>query len=296
MIGWLLVILISTPCAILALSHRSKYSSLQIKLATVTDERRKQELEFTAMEKQLQEAHKDEVPDEERHRLVLREDLINRRYTQLQERVQRESHREVLRKYGPGPHRVQFDVTIPTDGEYDFNRVDSFVVEMARIELMPHSVHFFLEQVTHRLWDGCTFILNAHHILQAGPHTKDQDLDKRPNFVTLDLDKLSFQEFSPLVQHEQYTLGFAGRPAGPDFYINKIDNSETHGPWGQAHHVLGEEADPCFGRVILGMEVLTRIFALEGKGSHGILTNRVVIKQAKYIAELDQAQGQQAVA
>jgi hypothetical protein len=57
----------------------------------------------------------------------------------------------------------------------------------------------------------------------------------------------------------RYTVGFAGRPGGPDFYINKVDNSINHGPGGQSHHDLHEEADPCFGKVVGGIELMDEI-------------------------------------
>ena len=62
------------------------------------------------------------------------------------------------------------------------------------------------------------------------------------------MDKVAFQEYSPEYPHVQWTVGLAGRPGGPDFYISKVDNSANHGPGGQSHHDLHEEADPCFGK------------------------------------------------
>ena len=75
-------------------------------------------------------------------------------------------------------------------------------------------------------------------------------------FENARLDKMPFQEYNKGFPHDQYTMGFAGRPGGPDFYINKIDNSVNHGPGGQSHHDLHEEADPCFAKLVGGMEIL----------------------------------------
>jgi len=55
------------------------------------------------------------------------------------------------------------------------------------------------------------------------------------NFTTGGIDKLSFREYSTQYPHTQWTVGLAGRPSGPDFYINKIDNTIRHGPGGQMH-------------------------------------------------------------
>merc|ERR1712129_499301 len=166
-------------------------------------------------------------------------------------------------------------------GKEDELPTESFTIELASVETMPHSIHFFLEQVYHELWDGATFALNAPHIFQAGPHTMTKDTNLLPKFQENELERLSFQEYHNSWSHEKYTLGYAGRPAGPDFYINKIDNSVAHGPGGQAHHTLKEEADPCFGKISDGFDVVDKMFDLPGIGRHGILEKRVYIKSAK---------------
>jgi hypothetical protein len=55
-------------------------------------------------------------------------------------------------------------------------------------------------------------------------------------------------------------MGFTGRPGGPDFYINKMDNTEAHGPGGQHQHSLEEFADACFAKIIDGYETLELIY------------------------------------
>ena len=67
--------------------------------------------------------------------------------------------------------------------------------------------------------------------------------------------KLLYQEYSPQYKHEPWTIGYAGRPAGPDFYINMKDNTNEHGPGPDKH----SEADPCFGKIVEGFDVLERI-------------------------------------
>jgi cyclophilin family peptidyl-prolyl cis-trans isomerase len=140
---------------------------------------------------------------------------------------------------------------------------------MAPLEVMPHAVHLFLEQVSHKLWDDGWFYLNGPHVLQAGPQAPDDEeheealldgADERmlalKPFRNLQLDSLAFPEYSDSFPHLPWTLGFTGRPGGPDFYINKVDNTKTHGPGGQLHHDLAENADPCFAKVVHGMETL----------------------------------------
>jgi cyclophilin family peptidyl-prolyl cis-trans isomerase len=179
----------------------------------------------------------------------------------------------IIKRYGEPPYYVEFTVAIPIIHEHDHGDFDevikSFVVEMAPLDLMPHSVHLFLEQVAHRLWDNGWFYLNGPHVFQAGPQVPDDDeyedaiekgADERilalKPFRDVQLDTLAFPEYSDKFPHLPWTLGFTGRPGGPDFYINKVDNSKTHGPGGQTHHTLVEYADPCFGKIIDGMDAI----------------------------------------
>merc|ERR1712174_45972 len=110
----------------------------------------------------------------------------------LQERIQSDSYHEVLERFGKGPHQVKMDIFIP-GGEHG-----SFIVELAPIDTMPHSVHLFLEQVYHHLWDGCAFLMADKHRIQASPYRDlklmDRSLEKK--FHKLDLDTVSFQEYN----------------------------------------------------------------------------------------------------
>ena len=55
------------------------------------------------------------------------------------------------------------------DGEDTVNDDKSvFTIKLNPVDKMPHSVHLFLEQVHHKLWDGIPFMVNAGHILQTG--------------------------------------------------------------------------------------------------------------------------------
>lgn len=180
----------------------------------------------------------------------------------------------------------------------------SFVVELAPLDLVPHAVHLFLEQVEHGLLNGTYFYLNGPHILQAGPQLEEEDEfeyddvkafhehgakvnkdgdpvhvaaakslhvwssrsadeeaegdvfaqeDRRmKRYADLGLDKLAFPDYSHGFPHETWTLGYTGRPGGPDWYINKVDNTKGHGPGGQHQHALEEQGDSCFGRVEAG--------------------------------------------
>jgi len=155
-----------------------------------------------------------------------------------------------------------------------------FIAEMAPLSLVPHAVHLFLQQVYHGLWDHTFIYLNGPHVAQWGPQqfyedgsatadgNDDRALALKP-FRDMRLDTLAFPEYSPEFPHVPWTLGFTGRPGGPDVYINKVDNTVAHGPGGQYQHDIEEQADPCFARIVEGKESLEKVFHLPvyGDGS-----------------------------
>jgi hypothetical protein len=155
---------------------------------------------------------------------------------------------------------------------------------------MPHAVHLFLEQVEHHLWDGCAFVLNAGHVLQASPVAPNYmqlgtaHIDKISPFKHARLEKMGFSEFAPEYHHTQWTIGFAGRPSGPDWYINLDDNSVSHGPGMQEHHALTEDADPCFGKVIEGFNVIEEMKKQET--ANGVFLQYIHIKSATLLKEV----------
>jgi hypothetical protein len=121
----------------------------------------------------------------------------------LQNAMQRESNRAVIDKFGPGPHHVKLTLKLPGDAE----GMEHFVVvEMAPLDLMPHAVHLFLEQVAHKLWDNTVWYLNGPHVMQAGPqdYIGDSDIWALQRFEDKQLDKLAFPEYSPEYPHLPY--------------------------------------------------------------------------------------------
>lgn len=240
-----------------------------------------------------------------------REDALWDKIDLLIEKIGRDSKREALEWFGADLlyHRVpedeirfrvdfeveypKFDPHRPDDNPEIWTRVkETISIEMAPLKLMPIAINLFLQQVHHRLWEGCSFVINAMHILQAGPHLYRGEgkftanaYQLKGKFEKSRLDVMPYQEYAEEYPHAKYTVGFAGRPGGPDFYINKVDNSENHGPGGQTHHDLHEEADPCFGRVVAGFEVIddiNRIPVDREKGS--LLAASVTIVSGRVIA------------
>lgn len=151
-------------------------------------------------------------------------------------------------RFGPGPHYVEIDVAFdpefPKANDSD-GETGRFIIEMAPVEEMPHTVYWFLEQVNRTLYDGCSFHRNAGHVIQGGPvpnFLSPPEVHLNRRFVEAGFQSVLFQEYSPNFPHKKYTLGFAGRPGGPDFYISMMDNSKLHGPGGQTNYEDSSEA------------------------------------------------------
>ena len=142
---------------------------------------------------------------------------------------------------------------------------------MAPLDTVPHAVHLFLEQVAHGLWKHTYFYLNGPHVLQIGPQMveeeqeehegSDDEDDATQPFQKAALAHLSFPDYNSTFPHTTWTLGYTGRPGGPDFYINKVNNTESHGPGGQYQHAIQEQGDSCFGKVTSGQQHLAKVFS-----------------------------------
>ena len=80
-------------------------------------------------------------------------------------------------------------------------------------------------------------------------------------------------------------MGFAGRPAGPDFYISTQDNTINHGPGGQANYEDADEADPCFAKVVPGFEhVIDRMHKSEVQdGAFMAFKHNIAIRHMKIV-------------
>jgi Cyclophilin type peptidyl-prolyl cis-trans isomerase/CLD len=195
-----------------------------------------------------------------------RDSWIDQRHTALMEKIEilqnhirQQSRQLVLAKYGPGPHRVEFQVQLPSK-----NTISKFVVELAPLDLMPHSIEIFLGMVSAGAWDNTVFYhhVTHAHVLAAAP-VKFGTFEKKDHHLkALGYTGLSFPEYSNNWPHEEYTLGFSG--TGPNFYVNAMDNTDHHGPGGQNHHHLDGDADPCFGKIVWGKKVIQDMMPMKG--------------------------------
>jgi len=213
--------------------------------------------------------------------MTKRENALWARIDVLETRIGRGSMREATEWFGPGLHRVEMSLDYPQkqtnpDASTWTRARGAIVLEMASLDTMPHAVNHFLQQVHHRLWNSCEINSSANHIFSLGPSYRAEDEPADPATAVADgarthyehfrakgLDKVTYQEYNTEYPHEQWTVGLAGRPGGPDFYINKRNNTLIHGPGGQLNkHDLHNEADPCFGKIVEGLDILTELEAL----------------------------------
>lgn len=169
--------------------------------------------------------------------------------------------------FGPPPYTINVKLAV---GDVDLGHI---TLEMAHDE-MPYTSLFFLRQVEAQLWDDQKIIRNAGHVIQADPRGPPG----RKRFKELGLSSVAFQEYNEKFPHVKYTIGLAGRLGGPDWYISIIDNTRNHGPGGQGNYNLAAEADPAFGKVTSGFDVIEKIKKLPIKeGGFNALVKNVDI-------------------
>ena len=171
----------------------------------------------------------------------------NEQALQLTNRLQNELRKLFAMRFASesltNPILVEMLLTFPSSMP-DFaekGATGRIIIEMAPTALVPYSVYNFLEIV--RRFKSGAFHRNAGHVLQAmanlGPPASAFDRFTGGG-------SMAFQEYHPGFPHKKFTLGYAGRPGGPAFYVSTVDNSVNHGPASQGSKT---EADACFGRL-----------------------------------------------
>ena len=166
------------------------------------------------------------------------------------------------REYGEGPYYVDMELVFPKSMP-DFDR-GVVTIELAPIALVPYVVYYFLEIVKH--FRSGVFHRNAGHVLQSMVRLEGHQ--ERG---------LAWQEYDPHFPHQIYTLGYAGRPGGPAFYVSTVDNTMNHGPASQGSKT---EADGCFGKIVDGVSVVKQMMKQPGRSK----PNGFISDKANFIA------------
>jgi hypothetical protein len=146
--------------------------------------------------------------------------------------------------YLNGPHILQAGPQLEEeDPEYEYDHTKKFDSDFKITNLDGDLLHV-----------AAAKSLKAYSAAASGDEEDDYATEDRrmTKFAQLGLDKLAFPDYSHDFPHQPWTLGYTGRPGGPDWYINKVDNTKGHGPGGQHQHALSEQGDSCFGRVVQG--------------------------------------------
>ena len=157
---------------------------------------------------------------------------------------------------------LQFQSSMP-----DFEENGAYgtiMLELAPSRLQPHSIYTFMEVCNK--FKKSAFHRRASHVLQA--------------FVRgHGVQHLAFQEYSPEYPHKEGTVGYAGRPSGPEWYVSIQDNSRAHGP-GTQQKYNPHEADSCFGKVIQGYDdAVQRVRKMPGDGFINDNLKHILIKR-----------------
>mmetsp|Transcript_46582 Transcript_46582/g.97886 ORF Transcript_46582/g.97886 Transcript_46582/m.97886 type:complete len:581 (+) Transcript_46582:163-1905(+) len=263
-----------------ALANEKQASeNLAAKLALALKE--KEELEHTIGV--LREEGVGHLMEMERISRELEEDreLWQMKAKNIMNKISFRNRKEVLERYGPGPYHVKFTLefhTAPT--------TETILLALAPLDMMPHTIHTFLQIIEKNIYIGGTFILMREHILVGGP-VDSHDLnsnraleERMVNEGYFPEGALLYTEYTPEYPHVENTLGFNVH-GGPIFYFNLKDNTEPHGA--RYSEEEGEnEGDPCFAKIVEGVEVIQRMKDMP-RAEGGGLQDPVYIVKAEVV-------------
>jgi cyclophilin family peptidyl-prolyl cis-trans isomerase len=175
------------------------------------------------------------------------------RIDEIEQAIQAKSKNTVVKKYGLSP--VQVNVTLQADAVTGGDQ-RWFLVEMAPINVMPHSVDFFLGLVEKKFYNGMTLLKQTTgsptlHTAEIDTNTM-QFVDRRRD----QLSRLAFPEHSDDYPVQKYSVAFTG--PGPMFYINMDTRTQTS----------VELMDTCFGKVVQGESVMESMVLARNAAHH----------------------------
>jgi len=173
--------------------------------------------------------------EKQTQQLMQMEEELSHEVRTLQTRIQHSAVRSIVHEYGEGPVQVILEVVV--DGQ-------TSKISILLWHDTPHAAWTWLEQISHRWWDGATIHLENNRIMNvvsAQTETEASHLD--------------FVERSQQ-RHEAWTVGLTDSSAaagtgkgvaGLEIFINLQDNTEY------------SKHDVCVGKVFDGFDVLHKI-------------------------------------
>jgi biopolymer transport protein ExbD len=178
-------------------------------LSALTEEFTAQERTVRKMKSELKRRDPPEWMEADEHGMIETKEL------------QRLSLALLRAEFGPSPpdgrRRIVFHLSFPSNIEGP--PTETLEILMAPDSSNPYSVLKFLSYAKH--WTHGAFHRKAGHVLQA------KIADAFSYGGTKGDASLAFQEYNPAFPHKKGTLGYAGRPSGPSFYISTQDNSKN---------------------------------------------------------------------
>mmetsp|Transcript_39689 Transcript_39689/g.85609 ORF Transcript_39689/g.85609 Transcript_39689/m.85609 type:complete len:490 (-) Transcript_39689:71-1540(-) len=225
------------------------------------------------------------------HVVKKRLDWSESRWEEYVGRIRNVSKRSVVAKYGKGPHHVELQVQFPSSSS-----PETIKIELAPLDIMPHSIHTFLEQIDEGMWDGASFdVANAGHVLMAAAH--DQAPSATPSLTTTTTSMKTttlFPEYHAHYSHDKYTIAFPSSQSSSSqqqsgFYINLQPNTIHHSPRIEGEKYI--EGESCFGRIVdeMSRNVVDRMdgsnrLSTNGRDNRGeILEEGVIIRSARIV-------------
>jgi len=199
------------------------------------------------------------------------------------------SKRIAVDKFGTGPYFVEMQVQLPSSSNPQAGAaIETIKIELAPLDMMPHSVHTFLEQVDSGAWDGTAFDVHAGHVLMArSSQGRQGEVNSR---VKQEVPTIMFPEYNAQYPHDKYTIAFPTHPNSSQnsFYINLQYNNAHHSPRigtsasGKEEYIEGE---PCFGKIVdaSSKRVVDLMDGLSVEGVSGLMSENVVIRKARII-------------
>ena len=172
--------------------------------------------------------------------------------------IRQRNHQACKMEYGNGPFQVEFRLEFPaTMGPEE--EPNKFLVELASLAEMPHTIFTFLDLIDLQLFDDTAFVsANALQIEGGAPiHAPTEHtvkLYERYAKFGYGRTPLAFNEQSDQFPVQKFALGFAGAPiGGPGLVIHMSDHRDDTDTDGLNKAV--------FGKVVRGFDTLARVQA-----------------------------------